>query len=141
MQNLTIRPYSPSDYKQVAALYKLKELYGGVFDENRDSNEKLKKRIENDPDSILVAEEGGKIVGTVSLIEDGRVAWLFRFVVIENNEKIIQALLKCAEEALLKKGHHQVLVYTPSGNKDLYKRYKKLGFTKGADYTCYWMDF
>ena len=118
-------------------------LYQGFYvshDENRDAKQKLQKRIESDSDAILVAEKDGNIVGTVSLIEDGRVAWLFRFCVIENNDEIAQALCTKAKEVLKKKGHHQVLVYTPLNQNKLYERYEKLGFTKGGDYTCFWKD-
>jgi len=129
-----------SDYEQLAALYKQSDLYGGQYDENRDSRERLQKRIEADSDALLVAEKNGRIVGTVSLIEDGRVAWLFRFCVTDGEDDIAKALLDNALEALRKKGHRQVLVYTPVGNENLNSRYEKLGFTKGGDYTCFWKD-
>lgn len=140
--NISVRSYAPSDYEAVAALYRQSNLYGGQFDENRDAEERLRKRIEADPDAILVAEQAGKIVGTVSLIEDGRVAWLFRFAVLEgeSQDAVAQALFAKAVEVLKRKGHHQVLVYTPVGNEKLNNRYEKLGFMKGNDYTAFWKD-
>lgn len=140
--SVIIRQYTSSDYENIVSLYKQSHLYGGVFDENRDAKEKLQKRTENDPDAILIAEENGKIVGTISLIEDGRVAWLFRFCVLEkeNQDEIAEALLKKATESLKGKGHNQVLVYSPVGNEKLDIRYKKLNFEKGGDYTCFWKD-
>src|SRR5687767_9113325 len=139
---MNIRPYSPGDYPQLAALYKQSELYGGQFDENRDSEERLRKRIETDPDAILVAEGDGKIVGTTSLIEDGRVAWLFRFAVKpgDNEATVTKALCNKAFEVLKAKGHNQVLVYTPVGDERLHNRYAELDFNRGGDYTCYWRD-
>jgi len=133
---MNVRLYKSEDYEQVAALYKNSDLYGGQFDENRDSKERLEARA----DAIFVAEEEGKIVGTVSLIEDGRVAWLFRFAVIGNREDVARALAQTAEKELESRGHHQVLVYTPVGNDGLNGRYEKLGFTKGNDYTCYYKN-
>lgn len=138
--SVSVRSYFPSDYEQIAALYKQSNLYGGQYDENRDSRERLQKRIEADADAILIAEENGTIVGTVSLIEDGRVAWLFRFCVADGEDAIAKALCEKALEVLQKKGHQQVLVYTPVGNETLNSRYEKLGFTKGGDYTCFWKD-
>jgi predicted N-acetyltransferase YhbS len=137
---MNIRPYHPADYEQVIALYCQSELYGGKFDENRDNAERLQKRIEADPDAILVAEQDSKIVGTVSLIEDGRVAWLFRFAVErgKNEAEVTQALCSAGLAALKAKGHNQVLVYTPVGNERLDNRYEKLGFNRSSDYTCYW---
>jgi predicted N-acetyltransferase YhbS len=139
---MNVRPYQPADYEQVIALYRQSELYGGQFDENRDSEERLQKRIEADPDAILVAEQDNKIVGTVSLIEDSRVAWLFRFAVQHGEQEaaITKALGDIALATLKAKGHNQVLVYTPVGNDRLDNRYEKLGFSRGTDYTCYWKD-
>ena len=139
---IEIRSYSKDDYSELVKLYKNSSLYGGVCDENRDAEEKLARRIEADPDAILIAELGGQVVGTVSLIEDGRVAWLFRFAVAEIPEEqdVAQVLLHAASTALNTKGHHQVLVYTPIDNQRLKARYEGLGFTKGNDFTCFWKD-
>lgn len=137
-----IRSYTPADYQQLVKLYQQSDLYGGQFDENRDGFKRLQSKIQNDPDAILVAESDGSIVGTVSLIDDGRVAWLFRFAVIAGvEERVVTHLL--SEEAMKifkERGHTQVLVYTPTGNENLYARYNELGFTKGNDYTCFWKD-
>lgn len=54
---MIIRPYSPTDYEQVVALYRQSELYGGQFDNSRDSAERLKNRITNDPDAIFLAKK------------------------------------------------------------------------------------
>lgn len=139
---MIVRSYTPLDYVHVVALYKQPELYGGNFDEARDAEEKLRKRVEADPDAILVAQDNGKIVGTVSLIEDGRVAWLFRFCVqkLPNELAIAQTLLDNAVASLKAKGHTQVLVYTPTDKLELHKRYEDLEFRKGGDYTCFWKN-
>lgn len=135
---MRVRPYQPSDYEQLKALYTDSSTFGGQFDEARDAADRLQKKIEADPDAILVAERDGKIVGSVSLIDDGRVAWLFRFAVPHGNPDIAQALHDKAAGILKERGHAEVLVYTPVGNQDLNSRYEQLGFTKGSDYTCYW---
>lgn len=139
-----IRSYEPRDYEELIGLYKRSELYGGAYDDERDSFERLNKRIEADPDSIIVAVSSeGAILGTVSLIEDGRVAWLYRFCVlpmhnnIEQWKKVTEDLNNHAIESLKRKGHKEVLVYT-SQDQTLHRRYADLGFTKGSDYTCFW---
>lgn len=134
---MKIRTYGPSDYEQLKALYLNGSFYGGQFDEARDSEERLNK---TGRDSILVAEDGGVIVGTVSLIDDGRVAWLFRFAVKDNNQETSRALKERAVEVLKSRGHMQVLVYSPMNNEQLDQRYKDLGFNKGGDYTAYWLE-
>lgn len=139
---LIIRNYKPSDYQNIADLYKRSELFGGQFDENRDSEESLARKSSEDPESILICELDGRILGTVSLIEDGRVAWLFRFAVIKDvhEQAVTQALSEKALEILRGRGHKQVLVYAPAGDKGFEERYASLGFEKGNEYTCYWKD-
>lgn len=140
---MKVRSYIDSDYEKVSELYKNSELYGGQFDDNRDSRDKLESKIKDDLQSILVCEFEGKILGTVSLIEDGRVAWLFRFAVLsgETQEEVTKTLFEKASEILKSRGHNQVLVYSPVGNKDLDSRYlDTLNFEKGSDFTCFWKD-
>jgi predicted N-acetyltransferase YhbS len=141
-RDVMIRRYQPADYPAILALYTHSATFGGHVDENRDAEERLRKRIEADPDAILVAEQNDSVVGTVSLIEDGRVAWLFRFAVMqdEHSAAVAKALCDAALIALTQKGHRQVLVYTPVGNAELDSRYEQLGFQRGDDYTCYWKD-
>jgi len=135
-----IRNYKDTDYDQLVELYLHPEWFGGQFDVARDNRRGLASIIAKDPEAILVYEEDGKLVGTVSLIEDGRVAWLFRFAVKENDHKIAEALYQKAMEIFKDRGHTQILVYTPVGNEGLSERYKKLNMTKGRDFTAYWKD-
>jgi len=137
---MEVRNYQSSDYEQLKALYLDSSTFGGQFDEARDAADRLQKKIEADPDAILVAELDGNLVGTVSLIDDGRVAWLFRYAVQKNQADALKALHDKAITILKSRGHTQVLVYTPVGNTELDNRYEKLGFTKGGNYTCYWKD-
>lgn len=137
---MEVRKYQPSNYEQLKTLYLDSSTFGGQFDEARDASDRLQKKIEGDPDAILVAELEGKLVGTVSLIDDGRVAWLFRYAVQKDQANALQALHDKAIAILKNRGHTQVLVYTPVGNTELDNRYKQLGFIKGGDYTCYWKE-
>ena len=139
---MKIRYYTDFDFDQLMVLYDQSELYGGQRDDNRDSRSKLQNRIANDPSALIVAEDDGKVMGTVSLIEDGRVAWLFRFAIqkTDNEKEILDRLYSYAVGALKAKGHNQILVYSPTGDTSLDQRYKGLGFEKGGDFTCYWKD-
>jgi len=137
-----IRSYLSSDYEKVKALYLDSSLYGGQFDEARDAKEVLEKKIQQDPHAILVAEINGIMVGSISYIEDGRVAMLFRFVVQKQSmeEEVTEALFNKARTYLKEKGHTQILVYTPTHDERLQERYRLLGLRRGEDYTCYWQD-
>jgi len=127
-----------SDYDQVKALYQHAEWYGGKFDEHRDSREILLHKVTSDPQSIIVDDENGEILGTISLIEDGRVAWFYRFVVKDNNAAVSQALYNAAAGVLKQRGHPEVLIYSDPEREDLNSRYQTLGMEKGGDYECFY---
>ena len=137
-----VRNYKPDDYEAVIALYKMGELFGGQFDEARDSREKLSDVTKRDPESVLVYEESGHIIGTISLIENGRVAWLFRFAVQESDKaaEVAQALYKKARDVLKSRGHSQILVYSDPNNENLNQRYAALGMTEGYLFRCFWEE-
>ena len=139
---MNIRNYRQEDYQQVKELYQDSSLFGGQFDEERDAESKLTAHSKADPQSILVCERDNKIIGTVSLIENERLAWLFRFAVPKGNNEAeaTKALYNKAISILKERGHKQVLVYSLVGNEPLDNRYLKLGFQKGDDYTCYWKE-
>src|SRR3989344_302141 len=80
---IKIKPYTPEDYPNVKAIYE----EGDLFAESIDTEENLKTKIERDPESILVAVKGQQIVGTVSLLEDGRMAYIFRVAVKKTERK------------------------------------------------------
>src|SRR5690606_31854998 len=122
-----VRSYKDTDYYKLKELYGHSEWYGGQFDEARDGREKLKSKIAQDNDSILVYEKNGELLGSISLIEDGRVAWLFRFVVKDNDQQIAQELYDHATHVLKARGCTQVLVYSPNNEDILSQRYKNLG--------------
>ena len=131
---MNIRTSRTTDYEHVKKLYMDASLYGGQFDEARDSIEKL----ENSAKNIFIAEENGQIVGTVSIIDDGRVAWLFRFATL--SQATAKLLEKSAISELKNRGHTQVIVYSPVGRTELGKRYEELGYTTGADFTAFWKE-
>jgi hypothetical protein len=134
------RSYQDSDYEQLKTLYRQSKLYGGVFDEARDGRERLAKKIKDDPEAILVYEQNGELLGTISIIEDGRVAWLYRFIVKDFNSTITRELYDKAVAILRERGHTQMLVYSSVDNHNLDERYESLGMTKGDNYVCFWQD-
>lgn len=133
-----IRSYMDSDYEDLKALYLQADLYGGVFDEARDGRERLAGKIAQDPEAILVYVRDGQLVGSISIVEDGRVAWLYRFTVVNFDEKVSKELYDAAVAVLKSRGHSEVLVYSSSTSTDLDSRYRALGMQKGGEYTAYW---
>lgn len=70
MSNIAIRPYQPNDYNSLKKVYEAFKW----FDPETDSEGRLNNKSQRDPESLLVAIVEDEIVGTVSLIEDGRIA-------------------------------------------------------------------
>jgi len=139
---MNIRNYNPeTDYQGIETLLNSEGTFGGQFDEARDTKERLDDLEVSKPGSILVAEDDEKIVGTVTLFEDGRSAWLYRFAVQQENETEITKLLnEKALNTMKERGHTQVLVYAPQGDQHFEERYVELGFNKGNNFTAYWQD-
>ncbi|HET9850805.1 MAG TPA: hypothetical protein VFP35_04270 [Candidatus Saccharimonadales bacterium] len=138
--NGQIRPYKDADYENLKQLYEHSEWYGGQFDKARDGRQRLADKIAQDPESIWLYEKDGRLLASVSLIEDGRVAWLFRFAVKDNDQLVAEALYRKAAAIFKQRGHSQVLVYSPAGNQKLNERWQKLGMNKGHDFTAFWKD-
>lgn len=143
---MEIRNYNPeTDYPAIEALYKDGETFGGQFDEARDTKEKLDKLEATKPGSVLLAEHEGRVVGSATLFEDGRAAWLYRFAVArggdrEQEAQTAAALWAAAKAEAKQRGHSQVLVYAPLGEKHFFERYTELGFTPGGEYQAFWQD-
>ena len=135
---MEVRTYNPeTDSPGIETLLKDEKTYGGNFDPARDATDRLAKN----PDSVFVAVTDGRIVGTVTAFENGRIAWLFRFGVLEEYEDTAAPLLFDTAAAELKKlGHSQVEVYAPVGVEKFIGRYQDLGFEKGNNYTAFWQD-
>ncbi len=124
-----IRNYQKIDYPKIRAI--LKE--ANIFDEVWDSGKNLSGMVEKNPNSILVAEKDGSIVGNIFLVSYGaRVLYLFRLTVKRTFRKkgiatqLINRAIKIAEE----QGAVEVGLYADSDNKELLSFYKKRDFKK-----------
>lgn len=137
---MNIRNYKKEDYLQVEALYKDSSTFGGQYDDARDTATRLNSLVAEKANCILVAETKEQIVGTVTIFEDGRSCWLYRFAVKDNDNDVTKMLTQKAKEECKKLGHEQILVYAPAGNTAFESRYVDVGFNKGNNYTAYWMN-
>ena len=133
--NLNIRPYLSGDYNQVRSIYE----EGGLFDQENDSQHRLDEKISRDASSILVATDGEQVVGTISLMEDGRMAFMFRMAVksIYRERGIGTALLRAAEEELKRRGNLEINILIDDQNQELKDYYKKREYKEGHSYR--WM--
>lgn len=136
LDNVQIRPYTPEDYASVIELYK----EGNLFEEEVDEEKIITLKITRDPESILVALKNNKIVGTVSIMEDGRLAFIFRLAVKANERRqgIGAALLAEVEKTLKKRGNTMVNIIVNEKQEDLQKYYEKLKYKKARVWRWMW---
>jgi ribosomal protein S18 acetylase RimI-like enzyme len=132
---INIRNYTVDDYEPVRQLL----VDGGLYYEPFDSRERLSEKISRDSKSIIVATEADRVVGTVSLMEDGRMAFIFRLTVNPENRNrgIGKALMLAAEKELFGRGHTEVNILVEEGNPELQKYYEHQDYEKGNVYR--WM--
>lgn len=97
--DLVVRPYTSADYESVKSML----VHEGRFDEATDSQERIDRQIQRDPDSIFVTEQSGRITGTASIMEDGRMAYVFKW--LGTTEVGIKSALKRAEDELIGRGY------------------------------------
>ena len=136
---MRIRYYKQTDYKKLIDLYKLSDQF--KFDEVTDSEEGITRKIEKDPESLLVAEENGQIVGSVSIIEDGRIGLLFRLIASPDNpnkDDILKALVEKSESILKNRGYLEMHNTAPTNDLNALMERRKLKFRKGNVYTWFW---
>lgn len=137
---LKIRNYKSTDYKELAE--NLKE--AGLFDEIWDSEENVSGMIKSNPESVLVAEKDGKVVGSVFLVNQGpKLLYLFRLVVKKEyrGKGIATKLIEKAEGIAKKNGARELGMYVDSSNQELHKFYGKRSFKKSkSTYFYMWKE-
>jgi ribosomal protein S18 acetylase RimI-like enzyme len=135
---MQIRPYTSTDYASVIAIYK----EGELFEEEMDSEEILKRKTERDPESLLVGLKNDQIIGTVSVVEDGRFAFVFRLAVkkSERGNGVGTKLLSEAEKLLKKRGNKTVHILVNEKESELQSYYEKLHYRRGRLWRWLWKD-
>ncbi len=129
-----IRPYKPSDYLDVKR--NLRE--GNMFYPDIYAEDKMRSKIKNDPESILVAEVDGKVVGNIYLVTD----WgplLFGLAVRKShrNKGVGKKLTQTAAKTIRARGYKEINLLVRQNKLDLQDMYKRWGFKKSNVYR--WM--
>ena len=129
-----IRSYHVSDFPQVKEILQNGKLYWEISD----NEQALERKISQQPDSILVAVEDDKIVGTQFIVEDF-LPLLFRLAVHPDyrGKGIGKALMQRGEELLRQKGYSHVNMLVAADDAELQNYYEKQGYEKGHSYV--WM--
>ncbi len=121
-----VRKYTDLDYLAVRGIMD----EGSLTDPVSDTRENLKAKIEAQPDSILVGEADGKVIGCIFLIYDGWKALIYRVGVDDGYRKqgIGVVLLEQAERYLSENGAEKVHLYAHYGEDKLHLWYLGLGY-------------
>ena len=121
--DLVVRPYTSADYESVKAM--LDHEYR--FDEATDSQERIDTQIQRDPNSIFVTEQSGRITGTASIMEDGRMAYIFKW--LGTTEVGIKRALKRAEDELIERGYSSWDVLVSARYPIIGEAFNSLGYS------------
>jgi len=134
MEKVKIRSYRDSDYLDVKR--NLQE--GGLYNKDCDKRERLRKKVQKDPNSIIVAIVDGKVVGNVYIVAEPWCAFIFRLAVRKKYGKqgIGSLLLEEAEKMLRKTGVKWVSVFVEDAKEDLKGYYSKRGYEAAKKYRC-----
>lgn len=132
---MIIRPYLPTDYPDI----KQNLIEGDLFYEELDNENRVNQKIQNNPNSILIAELDGKAVGNVFIMDDGWMALIFHLAVRKDyqHKGIGTELLKASESYLKDTGYEEVQIVIREVNPELLDYYEKLGYQ--GDGSFRWM--
>lgn len=136
---MNIRTYQESDYDQLKNLYLQSTEF--AFDEETDAPHRLAEKMRRDADSIIVMVDGEEIIGSVCLIEDGRIALLFRLVALparDDQNEILRNLIKHAEGLAKERGYKELHNMAPAEGVGACTVREDAGFSKGNAYAWYW---
>ena len=136
--SIEVRPYIDIDYDQLISLYKKSSTFGGKYDAERDTKEKLLQVAEQG--NLLVAVEGDAFLGSVMILDNPHTFWLLRFTTMPDEIQAAKELANAASVIAKERGHESIIVYTDPKNEELNNRYVDIGFNKSKDYKCYWKE-
>jgi len=124
---ISIRPYNTEDY--LAVKENLKE--AEMFVPDVDTAENFHQKSLRDPESILIAEDNGEVVGNLFFMEDGWRVYLFSFAVKMKfrNQGVGKKILERAENILKNRGYTSLACFI-SDEKAFNAFYSKLGYKK-----------
>ena len=132
-----IRKMTIEDYEGVNALWH--GIKGFVLRSIDDSNEGVSRFIKRNPNTCVIAEEDGKIVGSILCGHDGRKGCMYHVCVAEEYRKrgIGTAMVAFALERLHEEEINDVSIVAFSKNDVGNKFWKKLGWEMQANLNSY----
>lgn len=108
---MKVRTFVVGDYQSVRKVW----VESGLEIRPGDDRPGILKKLKRDPELFLVAEDGGKVVGTVMGAWDGRRGWIYHLGVLPSHHRrgVASALIRELEKRMVKKGVPKVnaLIY------------------------------
>ena len=132
-----IRVMTIEDYDQVYALWK--KIKGFGIRSIDDSREGVARFLKRNPSTSVVAEEDGKIVGSILCGHDGRRGWLYHVCVDEacRRHGIGRAMVVFAMKALQKEEINKVSLIAFTRNDIGNAFWNTIGWTERLDLNYY----
>jgi len=125
---IKIRNFNINDYNNVIRLWDQTKL--PFKSEGRDSLIKIRNEINKENSIFLVAEDKGKIIGTVFGTHDGRKGWINRLAVLPDYQRkgIAKKLCLEVENKLNNLGIEIICCLIENYNINSFNFFKKLGY-------------
>lgn len=132
-RDIIIRNFNIEDYNSLIELWKAAEL--PYKPQGRDSKEKIESELKKGIAIFLVAESGGKIIGSILGTHDGRKGWINRVAVDPEYQKkgIAKKLIAEVEKKLDELGLDIIACLIEDWNDRSMKVFEKLGYIKHRD--------
>ena len=125
---MKIRKFAMKDYAEVRRVWE----ESGLEIRPGDGRDEIRLKLRRDGDLFLVAEEGGRLVGTVLGAWDGRRGWIYHIGVRPGSQRrgIGRSLLKEVEKRMKAKGVHKVNAIVYDDNAPSLGLFKSLGYAR-----------
>ncbi len=126
MRNVTIRSYRQEDERQVIDLWTRCNLTVPWNNPKSD----IDRKMEEEPDLLLVGEIEGEIVASCMAGYDGHRGWIYYLAVSPDLQRggIARQMVRCAEERLKEMGCPKINLMVRKTNTGVIDFYKNVGY-------------
>lgn len=127
---MTIREFRIEDYEQVIELWQKAHLPHKP--KGRDTKEEIERELRARNTIFLIAEEEGKLIGSIFGTHDGRKGWINRVATAPayRGKGIAHTLVSEAEKRFRKMGIKIIACLIEDWNTESMVFFKKIGYTK-----------
>ena len=128
MPDFPFRPFAPADEAAVIALWRA----CGLLRPQNDPRKDIARKLKVNPEWFLVAEDGGRIVGTVMAGYEGHRGWINYLAVEPARQRggLGRQLMAEAEERLRAAGCPKINLMVRTDNAGVVAFYERIGFTQ-----------